>query len=107
MNSLSESEMQLLAGYTIVTPILAITIALLMSFALLRYYRRAVVKSMDAATGPETTTPAPPGNDTSLREARTATEPVVSDRDPATTLGASVETLYSQSLAAPWRAAAV
>jgi hypothetical protein len=88
--------------------LLATVLALLVSFALLRLYRRAVLRSMRARTRPRADEPAPPDTSTaSGQPARTEPDLVVLDRDSTVATGAPAETLYSAALYAPWRAAAI
>ncbi len=107
MNTLTDSDMELLAGFLITIPILATPIALLASFGLLRFYRRAVLKSMDATADSGPTGLASSDSAAPLRTDRAEIEPPVLDCDPATTIGTPAEALFSESLRAPWRAAAI
>src|SRR5215211_891312 len=107
MTAPTDSDMELLTGFIIATPVLATSIALLLSLGLLRFYRRAVLKSMDAATDSGATEPASTDSVAPLRSAQTEAEPFVLDRDPATASRAPAEALYSESLVAPWRTAAI
>jgi hypothetical protein len=108
MNPATDSAANNLPAVLAFILLLATALALLVSFALLRLYRRAVLRSMRARTRLRADEPAPP--DTSAasgQPARTEPDPVVPDRDSTVTTGAPAETLYSAAFYAPWRAAAI
>ncbi len=103
----NDPGMQLLSGAIALVLPLATMFAWLLSLGLLRLYRRAVLRSMDAATDSATTEPASTESAAHLRTGETEADHLVLDSDPATTSGEPAETLYSESLGAPWRTAAI
>ena len=96
----------LLPGMLFSILLVATVLALLASFGLLRLYRRAVLRSMQARSKPRESEPV--SFDTpSGRPARAEPDLAVLDGDSAIATGAPAGDLYSEALYAPWRAAGI
>jgi hypothetical protein len=99
------ADMQRMVGTAVIILLLATLLALVVSFGLLRLYRRRVLRAMNARTQPravgDASATAPD------RPAQASQEAPVLDRGIAATAGASAEDSYSETLHGPWRTAAV
>jgi hypothetical protein len=105
----TDSGTGILPGQLLAILSLAVVIAYPLSFAVLRRYRRTLLRSMHTGSDRQLAEHLASSENSASPDQLTQTgaDLVVLDRDSTIATGAPAETLYSEVLRAPWRAAAI
>jgi hypothetical protein len=108
MDGSNDTVTVFLTGGVFFVLVVAAVLALPISFGLLRFYRRAVLRSMSARANSRTTEPASSETPAPTNQLVRSTPDIsVLNHNSSIRIGPAAEAVYSDLLGSPWRAAAI